>query len=270
MSFTQQEHNGLVYYTANSLSSAGGVSHGFSTRLGGVSQGALSSLNLGRSRNDDPILVRENYRLFGEALGSKLEPIVMCQQVHSTKVEIVTKADAFEDLYDPTRFEADGLITNCQGLTLAVFYADCIPILLYDPVCRVIAAVHSGWRGTSLGIAPHAVEQMVSHFGCQPGDIQAAIGPGICPCCFETHEDVPTAMKEAMGEAAAPFISALENGKFQVNLKGIIVQGLEESGLLPQHIEVLDLCTACHLEEFWSHRRLGDARGNQAAVIQLL
>lgn len=270
MSFTQRNHQGLVYYTADSFSSVDKVAHGFSTRLGGISQGPLSSLNLGRSRNDEPSCVRENYRRFGNALGMNLDRIVMCQQVHSDTVRVVTEKDAFIDLYEPTRFEGDGLITNCSGLTLAVFYADCIPVLLYDPVCKVIAAIHSGWRGTSLGIAKTAVQQMEQSFGSQPESILAAIGPGIGPCCFETHDDVPIAMRKAMGDSISPFIASLPGSKFQVDLKGIIAHGLRSIGLLPQHISISNLCTACHLDLFWSHRKLGDARGNQAAMIQLL
>jgi YfiH family protein len=238
--------------------------------LGGVSQGPLSSLNLGRSRNDEPDLVRENYHRFGDALGANLDRIVMCQQVHSDTVRIVTEADAFNDLYEPTRFEGDGLITNRPGLTLAVFYADCIPVLLYDPVCRVIAAIHSGWRGTSLGIAGKAVMQMSQSFGSRPDTILAAIGPGIGPRCFETHDDVPKAMVQTLGASISPFITPLLDQKYQVDLKGIIAYQLHSIGLLPEHISSSDLCTGCHLDLFWSHRKLGDQRGNQAAMIQLL
>lgn len=269
MSFIQNDHHGLIYYTAPALSSFEKVKHGFSTRLGGVSLGALSSLNLGRSRNDEPARVRENYRRYGDALGMNLERIVMCQQVHSDTVRVVTEEDAFLDLYEPTRFEGDGLITNCPGLTLAVFYADCIPVLLYDPICGVIAAVHSGWRGTSLGIAKKAVRQMSEAFGSRPETIQAAIGPGIGPCCFETHDDVPSAMLKSLGESISPFIVSLPNGKYQVDLKEIIAHCLRSVGLLSEHISVSDLCTGCHLDQFWSHRKLGDQRGNQAAFIQL-
>lgn len=270
MSFIQNDHSGLVYYTANSFSSVGGLVHGFSTRLGGISQGSLSSLNLGRSRNDQPACVRENYRRFGDALGTSLDQIVMCQQVHSDTVRVVTEEDAFTDLYEPTRFEGDGLITNCPGLTLAVFYADCIPVLLYDPVCRVIAAIHSGWRGTSLGIAENAVMQMRQTFGSRPETILAAIGPGIGPCCFETHDDVPNAMLQTLGDSISPFIAPQLGGKFQVDLKRIIAHRLQSIGLLSKHISISDLCTGCHLDLFWSHRKLGDLRGNQAAMIQLL
>jgi len=270
LSFTQNDHHGLVYYTANAFSSLDGLRHGFSTRLGGVSQGPLSSLNLGRSRDDQPAYVRENYRRFGDALGVNLDHIVMCQQVHSDMVRVVTEDDAFTDLYEPCHFDGDGLITNCPGLTLAVFYADCIPVLFVDPICKVIAAVHSGWRGTCLGIAEKTVKEMSNTFGSRPQDIRVAIGPGIGPCCFETHDDVPSAMLHSLGKDISPFISKLPGGKYQVDLRRIIAHRLRSIGLLSEHISVSNLCTGCNLDLFWSHRKLGDQRGNQAALIQLL
>ena len=269
MAFQQHDTNGLLYYTAQVLHRKG-VTHGFSSRLGGVSQGALSSLNLGRSRNDNPLCVRENHRLFQRALGVRSPRVCMCQQVHSDTVRVVTEDDALSDLYDPIGYDADGIVTNRRGISLMIFYADCIPILLYDPVCQVIGAVHAGWRGTALGIVERAVAQMASNFGSQPKNILAAIGPGIGPCCFETHDDVPEAMVEALGPEAMPFLVPLPEGKFQVDLKGINRHRLLRSGLSSDHVSVCDVCTACNTDIFWSHRKLGEARGNQAALIQLL
>lgn len=271
MSFTQHRKDGLVYYSADPIQAAGGVVHGFSTRIGGVSRGDLSSLNLGRSRDDDPDYVKENHRRFSAAIGSRLDNIVMCQQVHSDIVCVVTQEDALSHLYDLDNFEADGLVTNCPNLVLTVFYADCIPILLYDPVHRAIGAVHSGWRGTSMGIVKRAVETMGAQYGSHPADILAAIGPGIGPECFETHNDVPDAMAQVLGiETLRPFVRSIPEDKFLVDLKGIIALQLRQSGLTAQHITVSELCTACNLDLFWSHRKLGERRGNQAAMIQLL
>ncbi len=269
MSFTQYDINGLVYHRADSFDAASGVMHGFATRTGGISEGAFASLNLGRSRGDQPESVRENYRRFEAALGGSLQQLVLCRQVHSDRVEVVTESDALPDLYAPTPFEADGLITNVPGLALAVFYADCIPVLLYDSVQQVVAAVHSGWRGTARGISGKAVSLMQEQFGSQPKDILAAIGPGICPQCFETHEDVPHALRELFGDEAKDYITPLPQEKFQVDLKGMIAHTLQVVGLPSQNIDDLSLCTACHPELYWSHRRLGEARGNQAAIIAL-
>ena len=155
------------------------------------------------------------------------------------------------------------------GVSLVIFGADCLPILLYDPVRRVAAACHAGWRGTALGIAQRAVEKM-GFYGSRPEDIRAAIGPGIAKCCFETHEDVPNAMTKALGVCAIPYIEPIEGGKFKVDLKGLNAMRLKRAGLLEEHIDISPDCTACHPEKYWSHRATQGRRGSQAAVIQLL
>lgn len=268
--FQQQQAGELIYYTASRFIQTGGVAHGFSTRLGGVSLPPWESLNLGRSRGDNPEFVKENHLRFSRAIGSDVDGVILCQQVHSDVVRVVTEEDRLSHLYDLNNFEADAMVTNCPGLVLTVFYADCIPVLLYDPRKQAIGAVHSGWRGTALGIVRRAVETMAAQYDSAPEDILAAIGPGICPRCFETHVDVPEAMNEALGMDAWPFIYPLSEEKYGIDLKGLIALQLEKAGLNPAHIDCSDLCTACHPEEFWSHRRLGEDRGNQAAMIQLL
>ena len=259
----------LTYLSAAAFEQAGGVAHGFSTRLGGVSTGIYESLNLGSTRGDDPALVEENYRRFFGAIGADLSRVVMANQVHSDIVRTVTGADIKRALFDREPYEADGLVTDLPGVALVVFGADCLPILFYDPVRRVIAAVHAGWRGTVSGIAERAVEKM-AFYGCRPEEILAAIGPGISRCCFETHEDVPNAMTSALGVQATPYIEPIENGKFRVDLKGINAMRLTRAGLRPEHIAVTGDCTACQPEKYWSHRATNGVRGSQAAVIELL
>lgn len=270
MNIIEHNKNGLVYLTADGFEAAGGVAHGFSTRLGGVSEGIYATLNLGMNRGDAPDRVRENYRRFCAAIGTDVTSLVMTQQVHEDAIREATRADVLPDLLDPIAYQVDGLVTNQPGLCLTIYYADCIPVLLYDPVQKAIAAVHSGWRGTSLGIAPQAVARLTDLYGSRPENILAAIGPGIGPCCFETHDDVPTAMAHRLGDGAAPYCKPLENGKFAVDLKGLIHWQLCQAGLTPDHVDTLSLCTACHPELYWSHRKMGDQRGNQAAMIQLL
>ena len=260
---------GVTYLSAEAFEHAGGVAHGFSTRLGGVSTGIYESLNLGSTRGDDPEHVRENYRRFFDAVGADLSTVVMTNQVHSDVVRPVTTADIKAGLLDREPYEADGLVTDIPGVALVIFSADCLPVLLYDPVRRVIAAVHAGWRGTAAGIVERAMEKM-AFYGCRSEDILAAIGPGISQCCFETHEDVPNAMTAALGVRATPFLSPIENGKFKVDLKGINAMRLERVGLRPEHISVSTECTACLPDKYWSHRATGGVRGSQAAVIQLL
>lgn len=266
---TEQQVNGVTFLAADGFLAAGGVAHGFSTRLGGVSEGIYASMNLGVTRGDDPERVTENYRRFCAAVGADVTGIVMSSQVHGTVIRTVTRADVKAGLHDPIGYECDGLITDLPGLALTVFSADCIPVLLYDPVRRVIAAVHAGWRGTAGNIAGKAVQKMREDYGCRSENVLAAIGPGISQCCFETHSDVPDAMTASLGDLAKPHILSVENGKFRVDLKGINAALLMQAGVSPGHIEVSGHCTACLPQLYWSHRVTQGQRGSQAAMIQL-
>ena len=269
MDFTLKTAQGVSFLACDGLDRAGGIVHGFSTRLGGVSQGFCAGLNLGYNRGDDSNHVRENFRAFCTAIGADYDGIIKTRQVHRDHIQPVTAMDTGRDLIAPAPWECDGLITDIPGLCLTVFSADCVPVLLYDPSRRCIAAVHSGWRGTAMAIAARAVEQMVLDYGCCAQRILAAIGPSISKCCFETHADVPTEMTTALGDLAAPFIESLPNGKFRVDLKGIIKKTLLHAGLSREHIFVSDHCTACREDLYWSHRLLGDRRGSMATMIQL-
>lgn len=270
MNIIECEHGGVPFLSCEGFAAAGGVAHGFSTRAGGVSEGIYASLNLGFCRGDDREKVLENYRRFCAAIGADYEGLVLSNQVHGDVVRPVTTADRGKGIHSKGNYEADGLITDIPGLCLTIFGADCLPILLYDPARRVIAAVHAGWRGTANGIAAKAVERMVDSYGCRPGDILAAVGPGISKCCFETDEDVPNALSEAMGAAALHHIEVRGNNKFYVDLKALNALRLEKAGLAAEHIAVSDLCTMCQHDRFWSHRYTKGERGSQAAMLQLL
>ena len=238
--------------------------HCFTTRLGGVSTGHLSSMNIGAHRGDAPENVEENLRILGTAVGFSLEDLVATKQTHSDIVRRVGRGDRGGYMVEGTSAECDALITNESGVGLTVFTADCTPILLYDPVTGAVGAAHAGWRGTAKGIAARTVEAMAKEFGCQPQNICAAIGPNIGPCCFETDADVPDAMVHAFGDGAYAHIRQ-ENGKHYVNLKELNALCLRNAGV--RHIEISPLCTACRQDLFWSHRRVGQMRGSQGAII---
>lgn len=266
MMFTTHADGGLIYLTADSLSRPG-LAHAFTTRAGGVSRGIWSSLNLGMHRGDDYGSVLENYRIICSAIGVDEKRTVFSKQVHRDDVKIVAEADAGYGLFRETDYEADALVTDVPGMTLVVFSADCIPVLLFDPVRRCIGAAHAGWRGTALGTAVRAAEKMCLLYGSRPKDIIAAIGPGVGKCCYETDGDVPEALIKAHGADAEPFIEKREDGKWHVDLKGVNAQILCSFGLTD--ISVCDRCTRCENDLFWSHRVAGTARGSQAAMICL-
>jgi len=270
MAIILQEHHGVHFYSCSHPHWAG-AAHGFSTRLGGTSPAPWDSMNLGANRGDIPENVRENFRRLCTALGTDPDAVVKNHQVHSAVVRSVTKEDAVADLAAPGTVDADGLVTDQPGVCLTVFSGDCIPILLYDPVGHCIAAAHAGWRGTAAGIAANAVQAMVDRYGCRPENILAAIGPGIAPCCFETHSDVPDGLRAGLGQDAQPYIRALaKKGKYQVDLKGANARWLELAGISPDNISICPVCTGCDRTLFWSHRLQGNSRGSMAAMIQLL
>lgn len=250
----------LEYLTAENI----GVPHCFTTRYGGVSEGYLASLNLGTHRGDKAENVIENFRILGEAVGFRPEELILTTQTHTDIVFPVGKEQLGAGLFAPKLPECDGLITNVPGVALAAFTADCTPILLHDPVTGAVGAVHAGWRGTAAKIGAKAVLAMAEHYGAKPENICAAIGPNIGQCCFETDGDVPRAMLEQYGEAAASFIEK-RGEKYYLDLKGINALSLQQVGV--KNISRSDLCTACQPDRFWSHRKVGNLRGSQAGII---
>ena len=260
MSFTENTHGNLICLMAENISAP----HGFTTRLGGVSQDHLHSLNLGAHRGDTPENVAKNHALLGAALGYDPAQLVLANQVHGDTVRVVSKKDALNSLSHRDYPECDALVTNVPGVALMVYTADCTPILLWDSENGAVGAVHAGWRGTAKGIAAKTVATMVSAFGCKPEHLRAAIGPNIGPCCFDTHRDVPEAMLCAFGEDALPFIQT-RGEKFHVDLKGLNALWLRRSGVT--NIEISNHCTACAPDLFWSHRVTSGKRGSQGAVI---
>jgi len=261
MSLTEKMANGVLFMTAPNIDAP----HAFTTRFGGVSRGIYESLNLSVNLGDDPGCVRENYGRICGALDISDSDIVCSRQVHGTVVRAVGRADRGM-LFTTARLEADGLATCEAGVTLAVFTADCTPILLYDPVRKAVAAVHAGWRGTVADIAGEAVRRMAAEFGCRPADIRAAIGPCISVCCYETGPDVPDALHRTLGAEADNCITPF-GAKFRVDLKNANRLLLVRAGL--SDIIVSDECTACRSDKFWSHRATKGKRGSQAAFIRI-
>ena len=260
MSVQAVRSGALEYLLADGITAP----HCFTTRLGGVSRGSLSSLNIGIHRGDLWENVLKNYEILGNALGFDSKNLVLSHQTHTDIVLRVGKEQAGAGLFAPELPECDGLITNEPGIALAVFTADCTPILLHDPVTGAVGAVHAGWRGTAASIAAKAVEAMAREFGCRPENIRAAIGPNIGACCFQTDADVPDAMLEAFGEEAKAFITPKAE-KYYVNLKEINALVLRRAGV--RHIDISTECTVCQCHRFWSHRVTKGDRGSQGAII---
>ncbi len=259
MPVTIQKYNSLHCLTADSIA----VPHGFTTRLGGVSTGCFSSLNVAFREGDTWENVRQNLQLLADGLGFDLENLICTHQTHSDTVRVVGMADR-RGCFHRDYPDCDALVTQEPGVALMVYTADCTPILLWDPVTGAVGAAHAGWRGTAADIAGKTVAAMVNAFRCDPGNIRAAIGPNIGACCFETHREVPDAMRCAFGAAVEPWIRPAGD-KYYVNLKEINAHALRRAGV--KSIELSTHCTMCDPSLFWSHRITGGARGSQGAII---
>ena len=259
----KRQINDLVYFYDPNIP----VPHAFSTRLGGVSTGIYESLNLGQHLGDDPTHVRENYDRILGALDTSRENLMYQRQIHTDIVRHVDNSDLLGDIFHPDAPEGDALVTTASGMTLAVFMADCIPILLWDEKTAAVAAIHAGWRSTVLDIAGKAVEKLTQTAHSAPEYIRAAIGPGIGACCFETDKEVPTAINAVLMDEAKHCITEKKSDKAMVDLKETNRRLLINAGILPERITVSDACTACDPTLFWSHRKLSQNRGSLAAMI---
>lgn len=247
------------------------VTDGFSTRLGGVSEGCFSSLNLSFDRGDDRAAVEENFRRMGEALGVRCEDMVLSQQTHTTNIRIVTDEDRGKGITRERDYtDIDGLITNVPGICLVTTYADCVPLYFLDPVKKVIALSHSGWRGTVGKIGKKTVELMHDNFGSDPADILAAVGPSVCQDCYEVSADVIDRFKEVFDRSAwDELFYEKPDGKYQLDLWKANEKIFLEAGIRKDHIAVTNVCTHCNSGILYSHRAMGDKRGNLCAFLAL-
>jgi polyphenol oxidase len=246
--------------------------HGFSTRRGGISRVYLASdeidpgelnlgeLNLGFTAADTTENVRENRLRFVDAVtGSRETSLRTVRQVHSNRS--MTAAEAAQE---PTP-EADGLMTGQAGMLLGIQTADCIPVLVADPVRRAAAAFHAGWRGTVGRIVELGVGRMKQEFGSHPADMIAAIGPGIGVCCYRVGEEVQTQFGARFSYAEELFLPA--EGAFYLNLVEANRRQLMAAGLAADSIAAVGGCTSCQPQLFYSHRASGGYAGRMMAVI---
>lgn len=266
-----REKHGVTYLAFPALEALSLVSHGFSTRLGGVSEGIYSTMNFTFTRGDNRSHVMENYRRMAGVLDVDVEKMVLSYQTHTTNVRIVTEADEGKGIVRERDYrDVDGLVTNVPGITLVTFYADCVPLYLIDPVHRAIGLSHSGWRGTVNRMGQKTLEAMESEYGTRPSDVICCIGPSICQDCFEVGEEVAEAFGMAFSERYhRELFYRKENGKYQLDLWRANQIIFAEAGVRDEHIHTTDICTHCNPELLFSHRTAGDKRGNLAAFLCL-
>lgn len=269
----QNRYGETEYLTFPMLEETGLVRHLFSTRLGGISGGIFSSMNLSYTRGDDEAAVDENFRRIAKALGCRTEDIVCSDQTHTTNIRIVEEKDRGKGIVRPKDYtDVDGLITDIPGIVLATFYADCVPLFFIDTKRKAVGLSHSGWRGTVGRMGLRTLEAMYLAYGTRPEDVTAAIGPSICQDCYEVGEDVAEAFRKEFrgpGQENA-VLRAKEGGKYQLDLWKANFIVLEEAGVRTDRIQVTDICTCCNPEYLFSHRASQGKRGNLGAFLGLL
>jgi len=262
---------GLVTYHFQRLT-AEGLVHAIFTRLGGASRVPFATLNVGSSVGDDQAAVGRNLARVYASFDLTPDQVVTAHQVHSNRVAVVTAEDGGRVV--PA---TDGLVTDAPGLALLLRFADCQPIILYDPARRAMGLVHAGWRGVAQGIARRAVETMQEAFGTNPADLLAGLGPAIGPCCYTVGDDVASALGYALPDWRK--VMTLDPGSgcrdlpsgtgWHLDLPAANAQQLAAAGVRARRMEQAGLCTACHNDEFFSHRADNGKTGRFAAVAYL-
>lgn len=258
------ESGNIRFYTFESLDHLNLV-HAIFTRSGGVSRTPYSSLNLGGTVGDDPSLVRKNREMAFSSVDLSPGSIFDVWQVHGDNVVCTDKPRPNNQLHE----KADAILTDLSGVTLFMRFADCVPILLYDPIRSVIGIAHAGWKGTVQRTAEQTVKTMRERYGSKPANILAAIGPSIGPHHYEIGAVVELEVKKAFGQDANAVLDSENRNGTGVNLdlwaaNEII---LRQAGV--QNIEIAAICTACHLEDWYSHRAEGGKTGRFGALIAL-
>ncbi len=241
--------------------------HCFTTRIGGVSTGECKSLNLGFKRKDSRENVIENFRRVCDALDISMEDLVLSDQVHDKRIKTVGERDRGKGILKESDIKGfDGLITDKRNVALVTFYADCVPVYIFDTGRIAIGLAHSGWRGTVKEIAREMVEKLHEEYGSRPCDMKAVIGPSIGKCCFEVgYEVVEEFTKEIPWSKC--FISKHDGEKWYIDLKGIVKKTLMNSGVKEENIEVSNICTKCCNDLFFSHRGDKGKTGSLSAIM---
>ena len=257
----EQNLNNIKLLKFLNLSNEKGCIHFSSTRTGGVSQGNLASLNLGYTVGDNPKLVTKNIELIQDSIHLNGSRIVFPMQTHSCNVRIVEN--------DKNTFaNTDALITNVPGVCVAVRTADCVPVLLFDPVKKVVAAIHSGWKGTIQKISQKTIEIMHQQFNVNPNDIIAGIGPSIGPKVYEVGSEVVEQFNSEFRTESV--IAPIPNSdKGLLNLWKVNKLILQESGISEKNIEIAEMCTYSNPKLFFSARRDSVKCGRLASGIMI-
>ena len=262
--------DGKIPYYQSRLFNEYGVEHAFFTRIGGVSTGVFESLNFAKGagdvRDSDENILK-NHELAAGVFGLSGGDICRSYQTHTSNVLLATEEDRGRGITKPQYSEGvDGMVTAERNLLLSVRSADCVPVLLCDKSKSICGAVHAGWRGTLGGITKNAIELMVKN-GARREDIICAVGPCIAKCCYEVGSEVYAEFTAKNPEYSRFFTPCGEKYMLDLNLANEFI--LIEAGICEENISLLNICTKCNPEHFFSHRRNGKNRGTMSALIHI-
>jgi len=267
MTLNEGETPFLTYKKLDELSF---INHAFSTRLGGVSEGEFTSMNLSFGRGDSDENVIENYKRLCKAAGFEYESLTASKQVHETVVRKVTARNRGVGIYKPIDMPSvDALITNDSEVTLVTYYADCTPVFFVDSNKKAVGLAHAGWRGTVGEISAKVVEKMTEEFGTNPKDLICAIGPVIGKCCYEVSSDCADEFAKLFGKDTPVILKTDKPDKFMIDLAFANKLILIKAGVKEENIVISDLCTKCQSDLLWSHRATAGKRGTMAAFMQI-
>lgn len=245
------------------------IKHCITTRLGGVSQKDLYSLNLSFNVGDDKENVLKNYEIICKELGIDYKDLILSKQVHNTNIRIVDKSNCGEGITKPIEVsENDAVMTNIGSVPLITFYADCVPIMFFEPQKRVIAMAHSGWKGTIAEISKKTISKMIEVYGINPNNLVCGIGPSIAKCCFEVRDDVARIFLEKY-KNNEEIVCKNKNNLYNINLVEVIKNQLVESGALEKNIVISNICTVCNSDILYSHRATKGKTGRFGAIMTL-
>ncbi len=260
-----KERDGISYVSSPALSSFDAlIVHGFLSRVGGVSGAPFSSLNFDIRDGDTPENVAKNKTAVSTASGADMERLVLVNQVHGNSVLILDDFPGGAASYRTV--DADAIITGLTGFPIGILTADCLPVLLYDPVNAVAGAVHAGWKGTVRSIAIKTVEAMRARFGTRPRDVLCAMGPYIGPCCYTVGENVRAEFMEAFGTEDC---FRRDAAGLRLDIGASNIEQLRDAGLLMENISTSPFCTSCRNDLFFSYRKDGKRTGRQLSFIML-
>ena len=263
------ERDGVGVFVSESLSCQSGLTHGFTTRIGGVSKPPFDSLDLGTGRAEPYENILANYKKLSSAYGLMYNELALVRHEHGSNILKLTTADGGKGVWLPPHEYADGFVTNDPDVTLMTCHADCSAFFLYDPKTRSIGLAHAGWKGMFARIGQKLAERLNAEYGADPADLIAVVGPCICQNCFEVELAIGKSFADEFDCPDIYFTKPDKPDKAYVSLHAAALIQLADAGVPLESVRLMRLCTMEDREHFYSYRRDGRLTGSMAAFLRL-